>query len=68
MKKNILVAKICENYSDIVSGNDTYADYGSLDIALDITYNQLPDEVCREDLKGWHNPHLDMIYDEWDNL
>lgn len=50
----------------MVAGCEDYEDYGSLEIALDIAGNKLPDEVRREDVEGWLNPHLDAIWEEWD--
>lgn len=66
MKKNKLIAAICQDFSDLVAGCEDYEDYGSLEIALDIAVNKLPDEVRREDVEGYLNPHLDTICENWE--
>lgn len=71
MKRNELVAHICQNFADMVAGCETYEDYASLMDALDIAINKLPEvveneDVEKEDIQGWLNPHLDMIADDWE--
>lgn len=67
MKKNKLVAEICHNFADLVSGCDNYDDYYSLKEAIEIALNKLPDDIDREDVDGWLNPHLDWLAEEWDD-
>lgn len=65
MKRNELVAHICQNFADMVASCETYEDYHSLMEALNIATNKLPEIVEKEDIRGWLNPHLDMIAEEW---
>lgn len=70
MKKNVLIAKICQHFAGLVSSYQNsnfgeYEDFYSLNEALNIA-NKFPNEVEREDVEGWKNPHLDFIWEEWD--
>ena len=67
MKKNKLVAAICQHFSGMVAGCEDYEDYYSLEIALDIAINKTPNDVDREDIEGWLNPHLDAICEDWES-
>lgn len=67
MKKNKLIAIICQHYADMVAGCEDYEDYCSLQMALDIAVNKMPNDLTREDVEGWLNPHLDAIYEDWES-
>lgn len=66
LPKNKVLALVCQNYADIVDGNDEYNDYASLEEAIDVVINKLDDEIAKDDLEGWLNPHLDSIYENWE--
>ena len=68
MKKNKLVAEICLNFAGFVLGCDNYDDYYSLKEAIEIALNKLPEDIEREDVEGWLNPHLDCLAEEWDDI
>ena len=45
MKKNKLIAIICQHYADMVAGCEDYEDYCSLQMALDIAVNKMPNDL-----------------------
>ena len=65
MKKNILISHICTHFAGMVAGDDSYDDFFSLQEALHIAIQKLPDDIEKEDLRGWKNPHLDYMFEEW---
>lgn len=68
MKKNKLVALICQSFADMVAGNEDYCDYYSLHEALQVAHNYLMNEVGKEDIMHYLNPHLDMIAEKWEEF
>ncbi len=65
LRKNKLVALICQSYVDMVKGCSSHNDYYSLEDALRIV-KELGENISRIDIIGRLNPHLDIIAENWD--
>lgn len=65
MKKNKLIASICQSFADLVAGCDDYCDYYSLYEALQIV-QELGEDIERWQIESMLNPHLDIIYENWE--
>ena len=65
MKKNKLIAAVCQTFADFVAGCDDYCDYYSLNEALQIV-QELGEDIERWQIADMHNPHLDAIWEEWE--
>lgn len=65
MKKNKLIAAVCETFADFVAGYDDYCDYYSLNEALQIV-QELDDDIERWQIVAMRNPHLDIISENWE--
>ena len=66
MKKCELVAAICKHYINLSECITGYDDYGSLEEALRIAQNIDQEQICKMDVEGWKNPHLDYIAENFE--